>query len=332
MTIGIKDVAKAAGVSPATVSRVLGSGPVSADLREKVEAAIRATGYRPNLSARRLRSQDTRTIGLIVSDIRNPFFTALSRAVEDAAYKAEMRVILCNTDENPAREAMYLRLMQEERITGLIYAPTRAGSDDLEKLDFDFPVVLVDRSGPPGLHDSVVIDNQEACRMLVEHLHATGRRRIGGLFGNTSSTAVERHRGYVAAMMTLGLTPEARFIAPTAEAAAAEAARWLATDDRPEALIASNGLILLGLYKTTRSLGLDVPNDLALAGFDSDVWTEIVGPGLTVIEQPIAEIGRTAMSLLFERLDLPEMAPRKVVLAGRLLVRGSTRRAIEATR
>jgi LacI family fructose operon transcriptional repressor len=324
MTIGIKDVAKAAGVSPATVSRVLGSGPVSADLREKVEAAIRATGYRPNLSARRLRSQDTRTIGLIVSDIRNPFFTALSRAVEDAAYKAEMRVILCNTDENPAREAMYLRLMQEERITGLIYAPTRAGSDDLEKLDFDFPVVLVDRSGPPGLHDSVVIDNQEACRLLVEHLHATGRRRIGGLFGNTSSTAVERHRGYVVAMTALGLTPEARFVAPTAEAAAAEAARWLATGDRPEALIASNGLILLGLYKTARTLGLDVPNDLALAGFDADVWTEIVGPGLTVIEQPIAEIGRAAMGLLFERLDLPMMAPRKVVLAGRLLVRGSS--------
>lgn len=324
MTIGIKDVAKAAGVSPATVSRVLGNGPVSADLKEKVEAAIRATGYRPNLSARRLRSQHSRTIGLIVSDIRNPFFTALSRAVEDAAYKAEMRVILCNTDENPAREAMYLRLMQEERITGLIYAPTRAGSDDLERLDFDFPVVLVDRSGPPSLHDSVVIDNPEASRMLVEHLHATGRRRIGGLFGNTSSTAVERHRGYVQAMTALGLVPEARFVAPNADAAAEEAARWFAGPDRPEALIASNGLILLGLYKTARALGLAVPGDLALAGFDAEIWTEIVGPGLTVIEQPVAEIGRTAMSLLFERLDHPDMAPRKVVLAGRLLVRGST--------
>ncbi|MDK9697393.1 MAG: LacI family transcriptional regulator [Siculibacillus sp.] len=324
MTIGIKDVARAAGVSPATVSRVLGNGPVSADLREKVEAAIRATGYRPNLSARRLRSQHTRTIGLVVSDIRNPFFTALSRAVEDAAYKAEMRVILCNTDENPAREAMYLRLMQEERITGLIYAPTRAGSDALEGLSFDFPVVLVDRSGPPSLHDSVVIDNPEASRTLVDHLFAGGRRRIGGLFGNTSSTAVERHRGYVAAMTALGLVPEARFVAPTVEAAAEEAARWLAGPDRPEALIASNGLILLGLYRTARSLGLDVPGDLALAGFDADVWTEIVGPGLTVIEQPVAEIGRTAMALLFERLELPEMAPRKIVLAGRLLVRGSS--------
>ena len=103
MTVGIKDVARAAGVSPATVSRVLGNGVVSAELRALVEAAVRDTGYRPNLSARRLRSQHSQTIGLIVADISNPFFTAVSRAVEDAAYKAGLRVILCNTDENPER-------------------------------------------------------------------------------------------------------------------------------------------------------------------------------------------------------------------------------------
>jgi LacI family fructose operon transcriptional repressor len=324
MTIGIKDVARAAGVSPATVSRVLGNGPVSADLREKVEAAVRATGYRPNLSARRLRSQHSRTIGLVVSDIRNPFFTALSRAVEDAAYQAEMRVILCNTDENPAREAMYLRLMQEERITGLVYAPTRATAEKLDRMNFDFPVVLVDRSGPPGAHDSVVIDNQEAARRLVEHLVAEGHTRIGGLFGNTSSTALERHQGYVAAMTARGLTPEARFIAPNTEAAAEEVGRWLAQPDHPRAFVTSNGLLLLGVVKAARARGLTIPHDIAMAGFDNDVWTELVGPGLTVIEQPVAEIGRTAMALLFERLDHPAMAPRKVMLSGRLVVRGST--------
>src|SRR5271166_3694651 len=162
MSIGIKDVARIAGVSPATVSRVFSNGPVSADLKKKVEAAVKATGYRPNLSARRLRSQHSSTIGLIVSDLRNPFFTTLSRAVEDAAYRADMRVVLCNTDENPAREAMYLRLMQEERITGVIYAPTRKMAETLESMDFDFPVVLVDRAGPTGTLDSVGIDNREA--------------------------------------------------------------------------------------------------------------------------------------------------------------------------
>ena len=115
MSVSIKDVAARANVSPATVSRALAGGQVSAALRAKVEEAVKATGYRPNLSARRLRSQESQTIGLIVADISNPFFTAVARAVEDEAYKAGLRVILCNTDENPEKEALYLQLMEEER-------------------------------------------------------------------------------------------------------------------------------------------------------------------------------------------------------------------------
>lgn len=324
MSIGIKDVARAAGVSAATVSRVLGEGPVSPELREKVEAAIRATGYRPNLSARRLRSQHSRTIGLVVSDIRNPFFTGLSRAVEDAACRAGMRVILCNTDENPDREALYLRLMQEERITGMIYAPTRTMASRLARVGFDFPVVLVDRIGPPGALDGVVLDNRRAAAELVDHLVAHGHRRIAGLFGNTSSTAVERHSGYVEAMRARGLAPDTSFIPPNADAAGAEIVRLLARADRPEAVIASNGLILLGIVKALKSAGLAMPRDLAVAGFDNEVWTDLVGTGLTVIEQPVAEIGRTAMTLLFERLERTDMPARTVVLAGRLIERGSS--------
>jgi len=313
-----------AGVSPATVSRVFSNGPVSADLKKKVEAAVKASGYRPNLSARRLRSQHSSTIGLIVSDIRNPFFTALSRAVEDAAYRADMRVVLCNTDENPAREAMYLRLMQEERITGVIYAPTRAMADKLGTMGLDFPVVLVDRAGPTGGQDAVGIDNAEAAGQLVDHVVAQGHRRIVGFFGNTSSTATERHEGYAAAMARHGLPADASFLAPAAEAAEAELARRLSASGRPEAVLASNGQLLLGLYRGVRLAGLETPRDIAIAGFDNESWTELVGPGLTVIEQPVADIGRAAMDLLFERLRTPDMATRKVVLAGRLVARGSS--------
>jgi LacI family fructose operon transcriptional repressor len=313
-----------AGVSAATVSRVFTNGPVSADLRKKVEAAVKATGYRPNLSARRLRSQHSSTIGLIVSDIRNPFFTTLSRAVEDAAYRADMRVVLCNTDENPAREAMYLRLMQEERITGLIYAPTRTMAEKLGAMDFDFPVVLVDRAGPSGSQDVVGIDNAEAAGLLVDHLVAQGYRHIVGLFGNTSSTAIERHDGHAAAMARHGLATDACFLPPVAEAAEAELTRRLAAGERPDAVMVSNGLMLLGLYRGVRRAGLETPRDIAIAGFDNETWTELVGPGLTVIEQPVAEIGRAAMDLLFERLRTPDMATRKVALAGRLVVRGSS--------
>ncbi|QEL55802.1 LacI family DNA-binding transcriptional regulator [Chromobacterium paludis] len=324
MTTSIKDVARLAGVSVATVSRALGDGPVSPALRAKVEAAIAQSGYRPNLSARRLRSQHTQTIGLIVSDIRNPFFTAVSRAVEDVAYRAGMRVILCNTDENPDKEAMYLRLMQEERVSGVIFAATRATADSLDAAALGFPVVLIDRAGAAASCDAVLLDNRRAAAQLVEHLLAAGYRRIGGLFGNTSSTGAERHAGFVEAMQRAGLPAPARFVAPSAAAAQTSVAAWLAEADAPEALIASNGLLLLGAAKAVRAAGFAVPERLALAGFDNDSWTELTEPGVTVIEQPVDDIGREAMEMLLERLRQPERPPRKVVLAGRLVARGSS--------
>ncbi|WP_047248411.1 LacI family DNA-binding transcriptional regulator [Chromobacterium subtsugae] len=329
MSISIKDVARLAGVSVATVSRVLGNGSVSPALRAKVEEAIAGSGYRPNLSARRLRSQSSLTVGLIVSDICNPFFTAVGRAVEDAAYRAGMRVILCNTDENPEKEAMYLRLMQEERVSGVILAATRATAARLDIAALGFPVVMVDRAGPGG-GDAVLLDNAAAAGQLVAHLLEQGYRRIGGLFGNTSSTGAERHAGFAAALARAGLAADARFAAPSAAAAEQAVAAWLREDDPPQALIASNGLLLLGAVKAARALGVAVPRQLALAGFDNDSWTELAEPGMTVIEQPVDAIGREAMAMLLERLRQPARPPRKVVLSGRLVARGSSRRAESA--
>lgn len=324
MTVSIKDVAAMAQVSPATVSRALAGGPVSAELRAKVEAAVKATGYRPNLSARRLRSRDSQTIGLIVADISNPFFTAVSRAVEDEAYKAGLRVILCNTDENPDKEEMYLKLMEEERVTGVIYAPTRATVGKLTRQSFNFPIVLIDRADAVSGQDAVVLDNFAAAAMLVEHLHSQGYRRIAGLFGNASTTGVERRTGYEEAMRRFGLTPQARFLAPSIEAAEKEAASWFNNGSAPEAVIASNGLFLMGVVRAMRAAGKSMPRDLAVAGFDNESWTELAGPGLTVIEQPVNAIGRTAMQLLLERLEDPDAPRRKVVLGGRCVIRGST--------
>jgi len=324
--VGIKDVARLAGVSPATVSRALSGGPISEALRKQVEDAVRASGYRPNLAARRLRSQHSGTVGLIVADIRNPFFTALSRAVEAAAYDAGLRVIFCNTDENPEREAMYLRLMQEERITGLIFAPTRTMLEQLDPSQLDCPVTLVDRVDAAGLYDGVSLDNRLSMDRLVDHLIANGYRRIGGLFGATSSTGLERRQGFVAAMQRHGLPAPFRQISPDPESGQREARDWLSQSERPEALIASNSLLLMGILKAARSLELTVPGDLAIAGFDNEPWTDLVEPGITVIEQPTDDIGRAAMTLLFERIKSPDQAVRRVVLGGKLIVRGSTAR------
>jgi len=162
----------------------------------------------------------------------------------------------------------------------------------------------------------------------VEHLHERGYRRVTGLFGNASTTGVERHDGYVAAMLRFGMEPTARFVAPNVEAAEAEVAGWFRSGKVPQAVIASNGLLLMGVVRALRNAGKSTPEDLAVAGFDNESWTELTGPGLTVIEQPVAAIGRTAMHMLLERLAEPGAPLRKVVLGGRCVVRGSTQASV----
>ncbi|WP_150291949.1 LacI family DNA-binding transcriptional regulator [Sphingobium estronivorans] len=331
MSVGIKDVARVAEVSPATVSRVLSGRSVDPAMKERVLAAVQSTGYRPNLAARRLRSKHSNTIALIVADIRNPFFTAVSRTVEDIAYARGQRVILCNTDEDPAKEAMYLQLMQEERVTGVILAPTRQGGDRA-KMKLDFPVVLIDRAGSGWTHDRVVLDNGAMAAMLVEHLHEQGHRRIAGLFGAASSTGIERRAGFEQSAAALGLEAEALSVVHGPGEAERRVTDLLNRADPPSALIASNGVMLMAVMRAVHAAGRSVPQDVALAGFDNDDWMELVGGGITVIAQPVEEIGRTAMAMLVDRIDHPQAAARKVVLAGKLIARGSSAAPVRTNR
>lgn len=321
MAVGIRDVARAAGVSPATVSRVLSGKPVDPAMRDAVLKAVETTGYRPNLAARRLRSRHTNTIGLIVADIRNPFFTAVSRTIEDMASRQGMRIILCNTDEDPAKEEAYLGLMEEERVTGVILAPARSAR---KRPQLDFPTVLIDRTIPGEVFDCVVLDNIAMADALVEHLAQRGHRRIAGLFGAESNTGRERRMGFEEAAARLGISATSHAV-PHADGEAAQVLHGvLAGADRPDAIVASNGVMLLAVLRELRVLGLQVPGDIALAGFDNNDWMEFVGDGLTVIEQPVEEIGRTAMTMLTDRIAHPESPARKVVLQGSLIARGSS--------
>jgi len=325
MTAGIKDVARVAEVSPATVSRVLSGRAVDPAMRDRVLAAVTTTGYRPNLAARRLRSRHSNTIGLIVADIRNPFFTAVSRTVEDIAYERGLRVILCNTDEDPAKEAMYLQLMQEERVTGVILAPTRQGAEKVSRAKAEHPIILIDRVAATTT-DCVVLDNEAMAGALVTHLHAQGFTSITGLFGAASTTGAERRAGFEQAASTIGIHTQSLSV-PHGEGEAEKlVSALLQAPDRPEAIVASNGVMLMSVLRAARFLGLSVPKDFALAGFDNDSWTEFAADGLSVIEQPVEEIGRSAMAMLLDRLDHPNAAARKVVLSGRLIARGSTMR------
>ncbi len=325
----ISDVAKHAGVSVATVSRVLaGQGSVSESARERVLASVKALDYHPDLAARRLRSGKTDTLGLIVSDIRNPYFTDVSRAIEDVAYARGMRVLLCNADEDPAKERFYLDMMRDENVAGVILSPTLQLLSRFRPEDFSFPLVLVDRSNPDTHADAVVLDNPDAAQRLARHLLDRGCRRIAFFYGAASATGSQRLAGYRNALADAGLEPVPVPIRPTTEDARQALLAWLDTQSAlPDAIVASSGLILLGLIEGLRERGLRWPDDVIIAGFDDMAWTRITSPALTVIAQPTADIGRSAIELLLARIAEPKQAMRRIVMRGELIVRGSSQPA-----
>ncbi len=324
----IKDVAKVAGVSTATVSRVLSNGDhVRPEVRKRVMAAVEQLGYRPNLVARSLRSQQSNTIGLIVSDIRNPFFTSISRAVEDTAYEQGYSIFLCNTDENSEKEAIYLNLMRDESVAGVIFSPTRQTAANFASLNISFPTVIVDRSVGDAEVDAVLLDNVDSAFRLTTHLLERGYRRIAALCGETSTTGKERYTGYEKALRAYGLVPVAeyvKFIQPRAEAGYAATKKLLGAAQPPEALLTTNSLLAAGALQTIRERGLTIPDDVALVTFDETTWASLVQPPITLIAQPTYEIGQIATELLLQRIADPNRPTRQVILKGRLLERGSS--------
>lgn len=326
--ISIKDVALEAGVSTATVSRVLANKPhVSPKLKQKVWTAVEKLDYRPNLIARSLRSQKSSTLGLIVSDIRNPFFTAISRAVEDTAHKQGYSVFLCNTDEDPEKELLYLNLMQDEHVAGLIFSPTRHSAEHFADLHIHFPTVIIDRQVTAPNVDMVLIDNVMAGRTLALHLLENGYRRIGGLFGEASTTGRLRRQGLEQALREFGLEPIPelmQFVPPKIETGREAALKLLDTAVPPEAIFTTNSLLTAGALMAIRERQLRIPQDVALVGFDETIWSQLVEPPITLVAQPTEEIGRTATELLLKRIADPERSMRQVILQTALLVRGSS--------
>jgi LacI family transcriptional regulator, fructose operon transcriptional repressor len=326
--ISIKDVAEAAGVSTATVSRVLSNGlHVRPEVRERVMAEVERLGYRPNLVARSLRSQQSSTIGLIVSDIRNPFFTSISRAVEDIAYEQGFSVLLCNTDEDPEKEAVYLNLQRDEHVAGVIFSPTRETLASFSAARFNFPIVIIDRSLPESDVDVVLLDNIDAAYRLTTHLIENGYRRIEALCGAMSTTGIERRAGYEKALRAHSLaapTDSVKYLPPKIEEAYAATLKLLARPEPPDAILTTNNLLGAGAMQAIRERNLTIPDDIALVTFDETTWTSLVQPPITLIDQPTYEMGQTATELLLLRVADPNRPTRQVILKGQLLARGSS--------
>jgi LacI family transcriptional regulator len=328
------DVAARAGVSVATVSRALSDDPkrVSAPVLQRIIDAAEELDYIPNNLARNMRSGSTRILGLIISDIGNPFFTAVARGVEDVAQRHGYSLVLSNTDENPDREAASLGVMAAERAAGVIIATTNENGSALRRFqDLGRAVVAIDRHilGLPT--DSVVVDNESAAHEAVSHLIRLGHRRVAIVGGPIDAdTARERSRGYERAMREsrIALQPELVCHGDFRETAGLTVTRQLLDlADPPTAIFAVNNLTTIGVLGALRERGLKWPEQMSVVGFDDIPMSELLDPPLTVVQQPTYRVGARAADLLIRRLREPTAPVQEVVLSARLVVRGSTAKA-----
>jgi DNA-binding LacI/PurR family transcriptional regulator len=322
----MSDVARHASVSQATVSRVLnGDESVGLAYRRRVIRAIEELGYRPNRLAQSLRRQRTAAIGVIVSDIENPHFSEMVRAVEDQAYRQGYRVLVCNTDESQEKQRSYLEELMEERVVGVIISPSDPSGVEIgQLLDADIPVVAFDRAVDDPRADTVIADNLAGARIAVELFADNGHERITFVSGlRRVESGAERLDGYELSMRARGLAPhvvQGDFRADVAQRAVAAA---LATDDRPSALIVGNNLMTIGALGAIRDAGLRIPEDVAVVAFDDPIWAGFISPPLTTLAQPVRLMASEATELLLERIGRSRTQPRRTVHTFELRVRSS---------
>ncbi|MFF2599553.1 LacI family DNA-binding transcriptional regulator [Streptomyces californicus] len=324
---GIKDVAAEAGVSVATVSRVLNGHPsVSQEARTRVLAAVEVLGYRPNAVARSLRTAQTRTLGLVISDVLNPYFTELARFVEEEARALGYSVIIGNADERPDLQDHHVRTLIDRRIDGLLVSPADGGTPLLRDVALSgTPMVFVDR-WIPGIDVPVVrADGTGAVRDLVAHLHGLGHRRLAIIAGPAATTTGdERVEAFRGALRDHGLAlPDAYIGQGDFQAASGRRATegFLELAEPPEVVFAADNLMALGALDAIRARGLRVPDDIALAAFDDIPWFVHTGPPITAVAQPTADLARAAVRALADRIE--GRTPQSVTLPARLVVRRS---------
>lgn len=318
--VTIIDVAREAGVSPATVSRALNGAKVDPELAERARAAAERLGYRANAMARNLRRQKTDVLALIISDVANPVFTAIARGVEDVAQRAGYSVLLCNADEDPDKEARYLEVAIAEQVAGIVISPHAAATDVERAIAAGIPLVVVDRPLDAPV-DSVLVRSESGARAATEHLLAEGWNRPACLPGPAdAATALDRLAGYRAAVGGDGVHAFAPF---SIEGGAAAAAAVLDSHD-PDALLVGNAQMTLGVLEELARRHLVVGRDLGLVTFDDAPWARFVDPAITVVGQPAYEIGARAAELLLGRVAGAAGKPETVEFGTELVVRASS--------
>jgi LacI family transcriptional regulator len=323
----IKQVALAAGVSYTTVSHVLNdTRPVSPAARERVLAAAAALHYVPSALARSLRSQTTGTIGLIIPNNTNPYFSEVARGIEDSCYAAGYSVILCNSDDDPAKQVAYLNVLLTKRCDGLIMAALAQTDGELLR-QRRVPAVFLDRA-PEGLENDVVgIDNLAGGELAGRHLMALGRQRIGCIGGprdlEVSNLRIDGLRLALAGTFDERLCDFGDFSSAGGYAAALRLLTAPATQ-RPDALFCCNDMMAIGALRAAAELGIAVPGDLAVVGFDDIDLARFVHPALTSVSQGTRALGNITAACLLARIADPARPPQRRRITPILHVRGSS--------
>lgn len=327
----IVDVARAAGVSTATVSRVLNSHPrVDPRLAATVLQAVKDLGYRPSRVARSLRTRRNRVWALIISDIRTgSFFGDVVRGVEDVAYGAGYSLFLCNADEDLVKEASYIDLAVAENVGGVILTPSGSRTDLSPLVDFGIPVVLADRTLASHNADSVLVDNVAGAYQAVAHLVSGGYKRVACITGPLSTTTGNlRYVGYRKALEEAGVTFDEALVrvADFREAGGRVAMQELLGQAGPlDAVFVTNHLMTIGAMQAIFQANMAIPADVAVVGYDDMSWAPLLNPPLTTVAQPAYDLGVEAARLLLSRLEGYTGAARTVTLSPVLFVRGSSR-------
>jgi LacI family transcriptional regulator len=323
----LEDVARAAGVGPMTVSRTISGHPyVSEETAKKVRAAIRQLNYRPNHAARMLTGQLSRSIGLIVPDIADTFFSVVIHAVQETARESGYLVWLAASDEDPSIEAAQVEMMTHHPVDGILLVPLDAKQRYFKQLAAGpFPVVTIDRPIEVATTDSVGVENRVGARMAVEHLLEHGKRRITCLAANSHlSTIKERIVGYRESMRRAKL-PYAKEIPLSSQASAKSAlSKLFSSRNRPEALFTANNASTIWVIEALKELKIEMSKDVTLVGFDDVDFYTLISPPITTVRQPAAELGSISARLLLQRIKGELTGPSlRTVLPVTLILRES---------
>lgn len=333
----MSDVAKLAGVSVMTVSRVLNDNHgVSEENRKKVFEAVRQLRYRPNELARSLRDRRSRQIGIIVPYLSDPFFAICAHTISTAAKEQGYSVVLSTSNEDPQTEFDEACLMLRRHVEGLIVIPShpRGTESSLLNSEFEnFPIITVDRPIEEGGFETVVVENERGAREGTEHLIRLGHRHIAYIgLSDDLYTMHTRHQGYLAAMRDAGLRPDSTVISRSVEDALAALRALRSAENPPTALFCANNLTTRHVLQGLKAMGMRTPESIALVGFDDFDTAELVHSGITVVRQPTELLAKTAARLLFSRVmhAAQRKTQRPTALPVELVIRGSSGAALRA--